>query len=68
MRSLRFLALAALIVGAAATAWSATELQGGPAELPNHWWSGAALVVLGLGAAASLLAWRVPRTITRAPR
>jgi hypothetical protein len=68
MRPLRFFALASLVVGAAATAWAATELQGGAAELPNHWWSGAAIVVLGLGAAASLVAWRVPRTISRRPR
>jgi hypothetical protein len=38
-------------VGVAMTLWAASELEGGVAELPRHWWSTAA-VLLPLTAAA----------------
>ncbi|HXV33005.1 MAG TPA: hypothetical protein VD769_03260 [Gaiellaceae bacterium] len=64
MRSLlRFPAVVALIAGLALTAWTTTELQGGIAELPSHWWSSAAALLLVLGATATVLAWRPRRSV-----
>jgi hypothetical protein len=64
----RVLAVTCLAVGIAATTWSASELQGGIVELPSHWWSSASALILALGAAAVLVAWRAPRPASRRSR
>jgi cytochrome bd-type quinol oxidase subunit 2 len=54
-------AVVVLAAGVALTAWAVTELRGGIAELPNHWWSSASALLLVLGATATVAAWRSRR-------
>jgi small-conductance mechanosensitive channel len=64
------IAAAALVgIGAAATLWAASELEGGASELLHHWWSTlavlvpltAAAVAVGLELAARRIARRTRR-------
>ncbi|MDQ4070088.1 MAG: hypothetical protein M3203_11540, partial [Actinomycetota bacterium] len=64
MRTVRAVAVMLVAVGGVAVTWAVTELQGGIAELPSHWWSGLATVPLLAGLALSWLAWR-PRASRR---
>lgn len=49
MRALVVLSVALFAAGVAGSAWAIGQLREGAAELPQHWWSSAPLVVAGLG-------------------
>jgi cytochrome bd-type quinol oxidase subunit 2 len=63
------IAAAALVgIGAAATLWAASELEGGASELLHHWWSTLAVLV-PLTAAAVAVGWELAaRRIARRTR
>jgi hypothetical protein len=56
------LALLSIALGLAGVAWASSELTGGVADIPGHWWSSLTLLPFFLAVIPAVLAARRAKT------